>query len=120
MSQILHAVSDRYAVRAVTPLAPAVFDAYKRAARGTTLALYEPDSLTVARPSKEAGLLLATTAGASHASVLTRMLAVHGDTPAEIEVISVPSVQAGLDEAQKPGLILNGWLKRQERPQHHG
>ncbi|KHK54119.1 hypothetical protein PI87_16525 [Ralstonia sp. A12] len=120
MSQILRAVGDRYAVHTISPLAPAVFEAYKRAARGATLALYEPDSLTVAQPSKEAGLLLATTAGASHASVLTRMLAAHGDTPAEIEVISVSSVQAGLSEAQTPGLILNGWLKRQERLQQHG
>lgn len=35
---------------------------------------YESDSLTVARADKDSGLLLATTAGCSHASVLTRLL----------------------------------------------
>lgn len=63
VAQILGAVNDRYAVRTVKPLAPEVLNACKRTARATTFVLYEPDSLTIARPGKEAGLLVATTGG---------------------------------------------------------
>ncbi len=120
VAQILGAVNDRYAVRTVKPLAPEVLNACKRTARATTFVLYEPDSLTIARPGKEAGLLVATTGGASHASVLTRMLAVHAEAPSAIEVISMSSIQIELAEPTTPSPILNGWLKRLEPSQHHG
>jgi hypothetical protein len=120
ISQILRAVADRYQVRTVAPLAPLILEAYRRAARGGPRVVYESDSLTLAGPEKEAGLLLATTAGASHASVLTRLLATQANVPPELEVISAPSVQTELDIAESPGLILNGWLKRHARLQNHG
>ncbi|WP_197338916.1 hypothetical protein [Ralstonia solanacearum] len=120
VAQILGAVNDRYAVRTVKPLAPEVLNACKRTARATTFVLYEPDSLTIASPGKEAGLLVATTGGASHASVLTRMLTVHAEAPSAIEVISMSSIQTGLAETTTPSPILNGWLKRLEPSQHHG
>lgn len=120
LSHITRVVGDRYLVRTIKPFAPTVFEAHRRAAKRATLALFEPDSLTIMRPDKESGLLLATTAGASHASVLTRMLATPGDTPHEFEVISVPSVQAGLADSEAPSLVLNGWLKRHGRLPNHG
>ncbi|MHA6863823.1 hypothetical protein ACQUKH_25970, partial [Ralstonia pseudosolanacearum] len=107
-------------VQAVKPLAPAVLDACKRTARATTFVLYEPDSLTIARPGKEAGLQVATTGGASHASVLTRVLATHADAPSGIEVISLSSIPTGLLDAKTPSPILNGWLKRLEHTPNHG
>ncbi|MEF9388531.1 hypothetical protein V4890_23355 [Ralstonia solanacearum species complex bacterium KE056] len=120
VTRILTALSDRYRVQAVKPLAPEVLRACKRTARAATFVLYEPDSLTIARPGKEAGLLVATTGGASHASVLTRMLAVHADAPSAIEVVSMASIQTGLTDAKMPSPLLNGWLKRLEHAQNHG
>ncbi|MGA3846654.1 hypothetical protein ACI2UC_24630 [Ralstonia nicotianae] len=120
VAQILGAVNGPYRVQAVKPLAPAVLDACKRTARATTFVLYEPDSLTIALPGKEAGLLVATTGGASHASVLTRVLAAHADAPSGIEVISLSSIPTGLMDAKTPSPILNGWLKRLEHTPNHG
>ena len=120
MSRILQSIGDRYQVRTVSPLAPHVLEAYKHGARGASCAFYESDSLTLACADKDTGLLLATTAGSSHASVLTRLLAAQADAPSDLEVVSAPSVQTDLDIAKQPGLILNGWLKRHERLQNHG
>ena len=120
MSNVLRAVGVRYQVRTVAPLAPLVLDAYKRANKTSSRVLYESDSVTLARAGKESGLLLATTAGSSHASVLTRLLAAQADAPSDIEVVSAPSVQTDLGLAEQSGLILNGWLKRHGSLQNHG
>ncbi|AXW61623.1 hypothetical protein CJO94_06315 [Ralstonia solanacearum] len=120
VTQILGAINGHYRVQTIKPLAPAVLDACKRTARAATFVLYEPDSLTIARPGKEAGLLVATTGGTSHASVLTRVLAAHADAPSRIEVISLSSIQTGLLDAQTPSPMLDGWIKRLEHAQNHG
>jgi len=118
LSQILHVLNGHYLVRTVTPLAPLVLEACRRGTQGSPCVLHEPDSLTVALPDREAGLMLATTAGATHAVVFKRLLAAHPNAMTDIELISVPSVQTGLGVGETRAPILHGWLRRHERRQH--